>query len=65
MTKKEIHDVANIIAPALSLSQNLLLGFHGDLPSGQQGVIEKIERCLKELQTYLHEQAMVKKSKES
>jgi hypothetical protein len=58
MTRKEIHDVANIIAPALSLSQNLLLGFHGKLAREHEEVIGKIERCLKELQEYLQEQAM-------
>lgn len=58
MTRKEIHDVANIIAPALSLSQNLLLGFHGKLEKEHQEVIGKIERCLKELQGYLQEQAL-------
>jgi hypothetical protein len=63
MTGKEIHDVANIIAPALSLSQNLLLGFHGELPTDQKTVISKIERCLKELQGYLKTQAFTKKDK--
>lgn len=63
MTSKEIHDVANIIAPALSLSQNLLLGFHGDLPAEQKTVISKIERCLKELQGYLHAQAVAPRGK--
>jgi len=53
MTRKEIHDVVNIISPALSFSQNLLLGFHGDLPEEQQHVIKKIEMCLKELKDYL------------
>ncbi|RJP66772.1 MAG: hypothetical protein C4532_15595 [Candidatus Abyssobacteria bacterium SURF_17] len=57
MTRKEVHDVANIVAPALSLSQNLLLGFHGDLVQEQRDVVTKIERCLKELQGYLQQQA--------
>ena len=65
MTNKEIHDVANMIAPALSLSQNLLLGFHGELRNEQKTTLEKIERCLKELQGYLHEQAMMKKGEKS
>jgi len=63
MTGKEIHDVANIISPALSLSQNLLLGFHGEVPTEQKTVITKIERCLKELQAYLQAQAIPKKDK--
>ena len=65
MTRKEIHDVANIIAPALSLSQNLLLGFHGDLAKDHQKVITKIERCLKELQGYLQEQAVQRRENQS
>ena len=56
MTRKEVHDLANIVAPAFSLSQNLLLGFHGELAEEQKEVIAKIESCLKELQDYLHQQ---------
>lgn len=63
MTRREIHDIANIIAPALSLSQNLLLGFHGELEDEQEKAIRKIERCLKELQGYLQERASPKKER--
>lgn len=62
MTRKEVHDIANMLAPALSLSQNLLLGFHGDLPEEQRKVIKKIEKSLKELQMYLHQQAASERS---
>ncbi len=62
MTRKEVHDIANMLAPALSLSQNLLLGFHGDLPEKQRKVIKKIEKSLKELQMYLHQQAASERS---
>jgi hypothetical protein len=58
MTREEIHDIANIVAPALSLSQNLLLGFHGELAKDQKSTVAKIEKCLKELQRYLQEEAL-------
>lgn len=58
MTRKEIHDVANIVAPAISMSQSLLLGFHGELAQEQKTTLAKIEQCLKELQSYLREQAL-------
>jgi hypothetical protein len=63
MTRKEIHDIANILSPALSHSQNLLLGFHGDMPDDQKRVVRKIESCLKELQGYLKEQTLGTKEK--
>ncbi len=56
MTRQEVHDVANIIAPALSLSQSLLLGFYGEMGENQKEVAVKIEKCLKELQGYLQRQ---------
>ena len=56
MTRKEIHDVVNFVSPALSMSQNLLFGFHGDLSEEQRDVVKKIETCLKELQHYLRQQ---------
>ena len=53
MTRKEIHDVINFISPAISLSQNLLLGFHGEMVEEQHEAVMKIESCLKDLQGYL------------
>ncbi|GAB4344216.1 MAG: hypothetical protein Kow0099_23430 [Candidatus Abyssubacteria bacterium] len=63
MNRKEIHDIANILSPALSHSQNLLLGFHGDLSDEQRKVLRKIENCLKELHAYLQEKALSIKEK--
>jgi hypothetical protein len=57
MTRKEIHDIANIVAPSMSLAQNLLLGFHGKLAKDQRDVVKKIDICLKELQAYLQHRA--------
>jgi hypothetical protein len=62
MTRKEVHDVANIIAPALTLAQSLLLGFYGEMVENQKESVVKIEKCLKELQSYLQQQT-VKRSK--
>ena len=56
MTRKEIHDLVNIVSPAMSMSQNLLLNLHGDLTKEQRNVVKKIESCLKELQRYLQQQ---------
>ncbi len=58
MTRKEIHDIANIAAPAISMTQSLLLGFYGELAQQQKTTVAKIEQCLKELQSYLQEQAL-------
>ena len=53
MTRKEVHDVVNIVGPALTFTQNLLLGFYGEMAKEQHEAIKKVEICLKELQHYL------------
>jgi hypothetical protein len=58
MTRTEIHDVTNIVAPAISLSQSLLLGFYGELAQEQKTTLAKIKQCLKDLQNYLQQQAL-------
>ncbi|MBI5116593.1 hypothetical protein HZA56_08990 [Candidatus Poribacteria bacterium] len=64
MTRKEVHDVANIIAPALTLAQSLLLDFYGEMAGNQREAVVKIEKCLKELQGYLQQQTAKRSKKQ-
>ena len=54
MDSKERHDIVNIISPALTYTQNMLLGFYGDVNEKQQKALKNIETCLKELAHTLH-----------
>lgn len=54
MDEKERHDLINLLSPALTYTQNLRLGFYGDLNEKQEAAVRKIEACIKELAAEMH-----------
>lgn len=57
MDNKERHDLINIISPALTYTQNLRLGFYGELTEKQEQAVRKIEACIKEMTAQMHASA--------
>lgn len=53
MDSTERHDIINFISPALTYTQNLRLGFYGDLNEKQEAAVRKIEQCIKDLNMHL------------
>lgn len=65
MDSKERHDILNMLSPALTYTQNLRMGFYGEISPEQEQAARKIEECIKLLSAHIRETAAADSSERS